>query len=64
MALPPEAAGHAAESSGLGGGAVRKTGERRDSVVIRFAGDSGDGRSVLLSVVWLRIVSCAVAVSS
>jgi 2-oxoglutarate/2-oxoacid ferredoxin oxidoreductase subunit alpha len=43
MALPPEAAGHAAESSSLGGGAARKAGERRDSVVIRFAGDSGDG---------------------
>jgi 2-oxoglutarate ferredoxin oxidoreductase subunit alpha len=42
MALPPEAAGHAAQSSGLGGGAIRKP-ERRDSVVIRFAGDSGDG---------------------
>src|ERR1700731_3268650 len=42
MALPPEAAGHAAQSSALGG-AVRKSGERRDSVVIRFAGDSGDG---------------------
>src|ERR1700736_5241844 len=44
MALPPEAAGHAAESSGLGGGsAAHKPGVRRDSVVIRFAGDSGDG---------------------
>ena len=43
MALPPEAAGQAAESSGLGGGAAHKAGERRDSVVIRFAGDSGDG---------------------
>jgi 2-oxoglutarate ferredoxin oxidoreductase subunit alpha len=42
MALPPEAAGHAAQSSALGG-AVRKTRERVDSVVIRFAGDSGDG---------------------
>jgi len=42
MALPPEAAGHAAQSSALGG-VVRKSGERRDSVVIRFAGDSGDG---------------------
>src|SRR6266853_4713816 len=44
MALPPEAAGHAAESSGLaGGGAARKPALSRDSVVIRFAGDSGDG---------------------
>src|SRR5579875_460788 len=43
MALPPEAAGHAAESSGLGGGAAAKPHARRDSVVIRFAGDSGDG---------------------
>jgi 2-oxoglutarate/2-oxoacid ferredoxin oxidoreductase subunit alpha len=42
MALPPEAAGHAAQSSGLGG-AVRKADEQRESVVIRFAGDSGDG---------------------
>jgi 2-oxoglutarate/2-oxoacid ferredoxin oxidoreductase subunit alpha len=42
MALPPEAAGHAAQSSALGG-AVRKGEERRDSVVVRFAGDSGDG---------------------
>jgi 2-oxoglutarate ferredoxin oxidoreductase subunit alpha len=44
MALPPEAAGSAAESSGLaGGGSPAKSGNRRDSVVIRFAGDSGDG---------------------
>src|SRR5579875_4082037 len=42
MALPPEAAGHAAQSSALGG-ATRKSGERVESVVIRFAGDSGDG---------------------
>src|SRR4030081_3795457 len=42
MALPPEAAGGAAQLTGLGG-AARKRGERRDSVVIRFAGDSGDG---------------------
>ena len=42
MALPPEAAGHAAQSSALGG-AAHKGGERRESVVIRFAGDSGDG---------------------
>jgi len=43
MALPPEAAGAAAHPSGLGGGAVPKRGERRESVVVRFAGDSGDG---------------------
>ena len=45
MALPPEAAGQAAESHGLaGGGAATQAGaRRRDSVVIRFAGDSGDG---------------------
>src|SRR5690242_8569743 len=44
MALPPEAAGHAAESSGLaGGGAARKPAISRDSVVVRFCGDSGDG---------------------
>src|SRR5271163_5006370 len=42
MALPPEAAGGAA-STALGGSAIRKRGERRDSVVVRFAGDSGDG---------------------
>jgi 2-oxoglutarate ferredoxin oxidoreductase subunit alpha len=42
MALPPEAAGHAAPSSGLGG-ALHKADEQRESVVIRFAGDSGDG---------------------
>src|SRR5579883_867616 len=45
MALPPEAAGHAAQSSALGG-ATRKSGERVESVVIRFAGDSGDGMQV------------------
>src|ERR1700756_2771762 len=43
MALPPEAAGGAAPFTALGGGAIRKRGERRDSVVVRFAGDSGDG---------------------
>src|SRR5260370_29553230 len=44
MALPPEAAGHAAESSGLaGGGAARKPGVSRDSVVVRFCGGGGDG---------------------
>jgi len=42
MALPPEAAGGAAQSSSSGGSAAHKR-ERRDSVVIRFAGDSGDG---------------------
>src|SRR5579871_5354805 len=43
MALPPEVAGGAAQSAALGGSAARKRGERRDSVVVRFAGDSGDG---------------------
>src|SRR5579872_4031632 len=44
MALPPEAAGQAADSHGLaGGGAGHKRRERVDHVVIRFAGDSGDG---------------------
>ena len=43
MALPPEAAGQAAESSGLGGSGAAAKRERRDSIVIRFAGDSGDG---------------------
>ena len=33
MALPPEAAGHAAQSSALGG-AAHKGGERRESVVV------------------------------
>jgi 2-oxoglutarate ferredoxin oxidoreductase subunit alpha len=37
MALPPEAAGLA------GGGAARKPAVSRDSVVVRFCGDSGDG---------------------
>ena len=44
MALPPEAAGQAADSHGLaGGGAGHKRREKVDHVVIRFAGDSGDG---------------------
>ena len=43
MALPPEAAGGAAASTALGGSTIRKRGEHRDSVVVRFAGDSGDG---------------------
>ncbi|HZO82700.1 MAG TPA: 2-oxoacid:acceptor oxidoreductase subunit alpha [Candidatus Binataceae bacterium] len=44
MALPPEAAGQAAESHSLaGGGAAHKRREKVDHVVIRFAGDSGDG---------------------
>jgi 2-oxoglutarate/2-oxoacid ferredoxin oxidoreductase subunit alpha len=45
MALPPEAAGQVAGSQGLGGEAhkTRKPVEVRDHVVIRFAGDSGDG---------------------
>jgi 2-oxoglutarate/2-oxoacid ferredoxin oxidoreductase subunit alpha len=44
MALPPEAAGGAAESQSIaGGGAAHKRHEKVDHVVIRFAGDSGDG---------------------
>ncbi len=43
MAVPPEAAGQAAESHGGSAGAPHKPNERRDKVVIRFAGDSGDG---------------------
>src|ERR1700676_2158872 len=44
MALPPEAAGQAAESHSLaGGGGGHKRREKVDHVVIRFAGDSGDG---------------------
>src|ERR1700678_115902 len=47
MALPPEAAGQAAESHSLaGGGAGHKRREKMDHVVIRFAGDSGDGREL------------------
>ncbi|MGH7917059.1 MAG: 2-oxoacid:acceptor oxidoreductase family protein, partial [Candidatus Binataceae bacterium] len=42
MAIPPEAAGQAAHSSSLGG-AASKPAKSRDSIVIRFAGDSGDG---------------------
>jgi 2-oxoglutarate/2-oxoacid ferredoxin oxidoreductase subunit alpha len=40
MAVPPEAAGRAAESRA---DAATKPHQRRDRVVIRFAGDSGDG---------------------
>src|SRR6266404_4072177 len=44
MALPPEAAGQAADSHSLaGGGAGHKRREKVDHVVTRFAGDSGDG---------------------
>src|SRR5690348_14916212 len=44
MALPPEAAGQTAESQSLaGGGAAHKRRQKVDHVVIRFAGDSGDG---------------------
>src|SRR5882724_3477802 len=44
MAVPPEAAGQAAESHGSAGNAtVAKPHLKRDQVVIRFAGDSGDG---------------------
>src|SRR5258705_14003342 len=47
MALPPEAAGQAADSHSLaGGGAGHKRREKVDHVVIRFAGDSGDGMQV------------------
>jgi len=48
MAVPPEVAGRAAESSGNGGGApAHKPFTSRDSVVIRFAGDSGDGMQLV-----------------
>ena len=46
MAVPPEAAEQAAEShgsAGNGNGAAPKPHLSRDRVVIRFAGDSGDG---------------------
>ncbi len=43
MAVPPEAAGQAAEFRGGSADAPHKRQEKRDRVVIRFAGDSGDG---------------------
>src|SRR5215472_11666614 len=44
MAVPPEAAGQAAEShQGAGSAGAQKPHLKRDRVVIRFAGDSGDG---------------------
>ncbi|MGO9450546.1 MAG: 2-oxoacid:acceptor oxidoreductase subunit alpha [Candidatus Binataceae bacterium] len=44
MAVPPEAAGQAADSQSHAGSAgVQKPHLKRDRVVIRFAGDSGDG---------------------
>jgi 2-oxoglutarate/2-oxoacid ferredoxin oxidoreductase subunit alpha len=43
MAVPPEAAGQAAESRAGSADAPHKRQEKRDRVVIRFAGDSGDG---------------------
>src|SRR6266404_4529834 len=49
MAVPPEAAEQAAEShgsAGNGNGASPKPHLTRDTVVIRFAGDSGDGMQV------------------
>src|SRR6202140_5948301 len=42
MVVPPEAAGKAAESHGSATSALKPQ-LKRDSVVIRFAGDSGDG---------------------
>src|SRR5208283_4622461 len=48
MAVPPEVAGQASESSGNGGGAnAHKPLTPRESVVIRFAGDSGDGMQLV-----------------
>src|SRR6266700_2419463 len=44
MAVPPEAAGQAAELHGSAGDIpAAKPHLKRDQVVIRFAGDSGDG---------------------
>jgi len=44
MAVPPEAAGQAADSHGQAGSIrAQKPHLKRDRVVIRFAGDSGDG---------------------
>lgn len=48
MAVPPEVAGQASELSGNGGGAnAHKPLTPRESVVIRFAGDSGDGMQLV-----------------
>ena len=47
MAVPPEVAGQAAESSGDSVAPSHKPLTPRDSVVIRFAGDSGDGMQVV-----------------
>src|SRR5271168_976240 len=44
MSVPPEAAGRTAEPQTTGGGSSgQKRREKVDHVVIRFAGDSGDG---------------------
>ncbi|HVA81910.1 MAG TPA: 2-oxoacid:acceptor oxidoreductase subunit alpha [Candidatus Binataceae bacterium] len=44
MAVPPDAAGQAADSESLRrSGAAKKPRQHRDRVVIRFVGDSGDG---------------------
>ncbi|MBF6569978.1 MAG: 2-oxoacid:acceptor oxidoreductase subunit alpha [Candidatus Binataceae bacterium] len=43
MAVPPESAAKAAAPQASGEPALRKEHTRRDHVVIRFAGDSGDG---------------------
>ncbi|MGH7907695.1 MAG: 2-oxoacid:acceptor oxidoreductase family protein, partial [Candidatus Binataceae bacterium] len=44
MAVPPETAGQAGGSAAsAGSGAARKANAQREQVVIRFAGDSGDG---------------------
>jgi len=47
MAVPPEGAGQAAESQPSGSAHPHKTLTARDSVVIRFAGDSGDGMQLV-----------------
>src|SRR5271168_2352978 len=44
MSVPPEAAGRTAEPQTTGGGSSgQKVRAKREQVVIRFAGDSGDG---------------------
>ncbi len=43
MAVPPESAASAAPKAGTGEAAIPKQRTSRDHVVIRFAGDSGDG---------------------
>jgi len=47
MAVPPEGAGQAAESQPSGSAHPHKPLTARENVVIRFAGDSGDGMQLV-----------------